>query len=386
MFEADVGNNLYKLWNRMSSGSYMPPPVLLVEIPKADGGTRPLGIPTVSDRVAQMVVKRLLEPELERVFHPDSYGYRPHKGALDAVAITRERCWRHPWVVDLDIKAFFDTIDHDLLLKAVRHHTQNRWAIMYIERWLKADLILSDGTRRARSRGTPQGGVISPLLANLFLHYVFDCWMSRTWSDVPFARYADDAVCHCRSLEQAQRLVRSLEARFAECGLTLHPEKTRIVWCRKGEPFGGPHPEKSFDFLGYTFRLRPSRTRTGHLFMGFNPAVSRKALKAMGTTIRSWKLHRRVRLTLASLAGEMNSTLRGWIAYYGRFNIAEMHNVFRHLEQRLARWARQKYKSMRRNRTKSWAFLRTMRERTPGLFEHWRILYTGRKGSMTRAV
>lgn len=187
-FEADLPGNLYKLWNRMSSGSYMPPPVLLVEIPKASGGVRPLGIPTVADRIAQMVVKRVLEPELERRFHPDSYGYRPGKSALDAVAATRERCWRYPWVVDLDIKAFFDTIDHDLLLKAVRHHTDDRWVLLYIERWLKADLIREDGTRTPRTRGTPQGGVISPLLANLFLHYVFDCWMGRTWPMVPFAR------------------------------------------------------------------------------------------------------------------------------------------------------------------------------------------------------
>lgn len=270
-------------------------------------------------------------------------------------------------------------------MKAVRRHTQERWVLLYIERWLKADLILSDGTRRARSLGTPQGGVVSPILANLFLHYVFDGWMDRNWPGTPFARYADDVVCHCDSLEQAQQLRASLAKRFAQCGLTLHPEKTRIVDCRKGNP-PDPYPSRSFDFLGYTFRNRPTRAYDGSLFVGFNPAVRSKALKAMGDQIRSWKLHRKVQHTLEGLAREINPVLRGWIDYYGRFNPAELGLLFKRLEERLASWMRRKYKGIRRNRKKSWEALLSFRQRMPSLFAHWRLLYTGRKGSMTRAV
>ncbi len=375
-FEARLRGNLYKLWNRMSSGSYMTPPLRLVKIPKADGGRRPLGIPTVSDRVAQMVVKRELEPRLEPYFHTDSYGYRPGKGALDAVAITRERCWRYPWVVDLDIQAFFDSIDHDLLMRAVRHHTQERWMLLYIERWLKADLVLSDGTRRPRDRGTPQGGVISPLLANLFLHYVFDCWMDRNWPGVPFARYADDAVCHCQSEAQARQLIEALERRFGECGLTLHPGKTRIVYCKGGRR-RGTYPNQSFDFLGYTFRPRPSRTRQGTLFVGFNPAVSRKSLKAMGATVRSWRLTARIHDTPETLAEAINPVVRGWLRYYGRFNVGQLLRFLSRLELRLARWARRKYKHLRRSWRRSLAWVRRIRTARPTLFVHWQALYTG---------
>lgn len=376
-FEGDLRDNLYKLWNRMSSGSYMAPPVLSVKIPKAGGGERPLGIPTVADRVAQMVVKRALEPELEGHFHADSYGYRPNKRALDAVDITRKRCWRYAWVVDLDIKGFFDAIDHDLLMEAVRHHTQERWVCLYIERWLKADLVLEDGRRYPRERGTPQGGVISPLLANLFLHYVFDCWLDRNWPGTPFARYADDAVCHCQSHEQAEQLLDALKARFETCGLQLHPDKTRIVYCKSSRRTE-EYPDTSFDFLGYTFRPRPTRTRQGVLFIGFNPAVSRKALKAMNAKIRSWRLHTRVQHTLESLAAAINPVIRGWIAYYGQFNRAELFGLFAGLERRLARWVRRKYKRMRRNGKRTWTFLAKMRKRSPHLFAHWQVTYTGR--------
>ena len=304
-FEADLSNNLYKLWNRLSSGSYFPPPVRRVDIPKGDGRTRPLGIPTVSDRIAQMVVKRYLEPLVEPCFHPDSYGYRPGKSALDAVGKARQRCWRHPWVLDLDIKAFFDSIERDLLMRAVRCHTSCGWVLLYIERWLQAPVQMPDGSVVVRERGTPQGGVVSPLLANLFLHYAFDMWMRRNHPDIPFERYADDAICHCESEEQAAALRQSLESRFAECGLTLHPEKTKIVYC-KDDDRRQDYPSHKFDFLGYTFRPRLSRRRGDRIGVSFSPAVSGQALKAIRQTVRRWTLHERSDKSLDLSAHEVD--------------------------------------------------------------------------------
>ena len=291
-FEADLENNLYKLWNRLSSGSYFPPPVRRVDIPKSDGKTRPLGIPTVADRIAQMVVKRHLEPLVEPQFHPDSYGYRPGKSALDAVDRARQRCWRHDWVLDLDIKAFFDSIDTELLMRAVRKHTDCLWALLYIDRWLKAPVRMADGRLIGRERGTPQGGVISPFLANLFLHYAFDMWMRRNFPDIPFERYADDAICHCRTEDQAMALRTALETRFADCGLTLHPDKTKIVYCRD-ESRRENYPTLKFDFLGYSFRPRTVSKRAGGMGVSFSPAASTNALTAIRRTIRSWSMHRR---------------------------------------------------------------------------------------------
>ena len=251
-FEANLSGNLYKLWNRMSSGSYFPPPVRRVDIPKANGGTRPLGIPTVADRIAQEVTRRFLEPILEPVFHPDSYGYRPGKSAIDAVRAARQRCWRYDWVLDLDVRAFFDTIDWALMLKAVRQHADCPWVLLYVDRWLKAPVQMEDGGIVPRAAGTPQGGVISPLLANLLLHYVFDKWMAREFPHVPFERYADDAICHCRSAEEALALWSALQARFAACKLELHPEKTKIVYCKDANR-RGDYPSTHFDFLGFQF-------------------------------------------------------------------------------------------------------------------------------------
>ncbi len=236
-FEQDLKGNLYKVWNRMSSGSYFPPPVRLVEIEKDNGGTRPLGIPTVADRVCQTVAKMVLEPMVEPVFHPDSYGYRPGKSALDAVGMARKRCWATAWVIDLDIKSFFDSLDHELVERAVAHHTDIPWVRLYIARWLRAPVQRPDGTLEQRTRGTPQGGVVSPLLANLFLHYAFDIWMQRHFPGVRFERYADDAIVHCRTEQEARAVLEAIRGRFEQCGLELHPMKTRIVYCKRdGRP------------------------------------------------------------------------------------------------------------------------------------------------------
>ena len=257
-----------------------------------------------------------LEPLVEPVFHEDSYGYRPGKSALDAVGVARQRCWRQGWVLDLDIKAFFDNIDWSLLMRAVRKHTRCPWVLMYIERWLKAPAQMADGSLIVRERGTPQGGVISPMLANLFLHYAFDTWMTRDHPGIRFERYADDAICHCTSEAEASALRRSLEGRFAECGLTLHPEKTKIVYC-KDDDRRGTYPDQKFDFLGYTFRPRLSRRRRNTFGVSFSPAASDKALKAIRQTVRSWTLHERSDKTLDDLARMFNASIRGWINYYG---------------------------------------------------------------------
>lgn len=371
-FEKKWKNHLYRIWNRMSSGSYTPPPVRRAMIPKADGGQRPLGIPTVGDRVAQMVVKLELEPKVEPLFHPDSYGYRPGKSALDAVGRCRERCWRYGWIVDLDIKGFFDNIDHSLMMHAVRKHTDCPWVLLYIERWLKAPVEAEDGSLIARDRGTPQGGVISPLLANVFLHHVFDTWMSREHPDCPFERYADDVVIHCQSREQALAVKTSVEARLRRCRLEAHPDKTRIVCCRIGGP-GHDREPVQFDFLGYSFRPRMAKSRTGRLFTGYLPAISRKAAKAIATEVRSWNLQRRSGTELIRLSRMFNPKIRGWVAYYGRYYRSMLRPAFRPLHWRLVRWAQRKYKRFRSHTRETWHWLRRLARRQPNLFAHWAI-------------
>ncbi len=373
-FEEDISNNLYKIWNRMSSGSYFPSPVMRVEIPKEDGRTRPLGIPTVADRIAQMVVKNYLEPILEPHFHVDSYGYRPNKSALDAVGMARKRCWRYNWVLDLDIKGFFDNISHELLMKAVTKHTECRWVLLYVERWLKASVAMLDGSFLYPEKGTPQGGVVSPLLANLFLHYAFDYWMQRKYPHVPFERYADDMVCHCRTESQARKLLADLNERLGDCGLELHSEKTKIVYC-KDEDRKGDYPVKKFDFLGYTFRPRLSRNRRGKFFVNFSPAISNKAAKAIRKKVRSWSWQLRPGDTLEDLARECNSIIRGWIYYYGRYYPSAMRRILEHINWRLVRWATCKYKKLRGRQRKAKIWLKRIALRQPNLFVHWRIVY-----------
>jgi RNA-directed DNA polymerase len=373
MFESNLKNNLYKLWNRMSSGTYFPPPVRSVVIPKKDGGERRLGIPTVSDRIAQTVVKMYLEPVVEPQFHPDSYGYRPRKSAIDAVGAARQRCWRYDWVIDLDIRGFFDNLDHALVMRAVRKYTQCRWILLYVERWLKAPVQLEDGTLVPRSKGTPQGGVVSPLIANIFLHLAFDDWMRQTHPDVPFERYADDVVVHCKTEEQARCVRQRIEARLGRCKLEAHPGKTKIVYC-KDEDRQGTYPEQKFDFLGFTFRPRRSKNRWGKFFINFSPAVSNRAAKEMRQRMRSWRLHLRSDKSIDDLARMWNPVLRGWIQYYGRFYKSALYSVFRHLNRTLKRWAMRKYKRLKRHRRRAERWLGGVARREPQMFAHWQLL------------
>ena len=374
MFEQDLKDNLHKVWNRMSSGSYFPPPVRLVEIVKDDGGTRPLGIPTVADRVAQTVVKMVFEPLVDTHFHRDSYGYRPGKSALDAVGVARTRCWHADWVIDLDIKAFFDSIPHDLVERAVAHHTDIPWVRLYIARWLRAPVQRPDGTRDERTKGTPQGGVISPLLANLFLHYAFDQWMQRTFPRVQFERYADDAIVHCRSEQQASAVLDAIRGRFEQCGLALHPMKTRIVYC-KDDNRPGEHEHVAFDFLGYTFQPRCAKNRRGEYFSSFLPAMSTKAATRVRRTIREWRLaSTKNHFALADLPRLVDPAVRGWMQYYGRYYRTQCVRTLQHLNEALAAWARRKYhKRFRYRKRASRHWLRRVAHRDPRLFALWQL-------------
>jgi RNA-directed DNA polymerase len=371
-FGEDLHGNLYKLWNRLSSGSYFPPPVRAVEIPKRDGSPRMLGVPTVADRIAQTVVRGYLEPGVEPHFHPDSYGYRPGRSALDAVGVCRERCWRQDWVLDLDLKSFFDSVPRDLVLRAVAHHTDLRWVRLYVERWLKAPLQLEDGSVVERDRGTPQGSAISPLLANMFLHYAFDLWMARENPGVRFERYCDDVIVHAASEREARQLRAAIASRLAECGLELNERKTRIVYCKDASRRGA-YEHESFDFLGYAFRPRLARSKYGSCFVNFLPAVSADARKQMGREIRRWRLHRWTGKTLTDLARSINLIVRGWTNFYGRFYRSELVRFLRRINDYLVRWAMRKYKRLRRHPAKARRFLAAVYRREPGLFAHWRF-------------
>ncbi|NIY69307.1 RNA-directed DNA polymerase [Streptomyces malaysiensis] len=369
-FGKDLQNNLFKVWNRMSSGSYFPPPVKAVEIPKSHGdGVRILGVPTVADRVAQTVVAMHLEPKVEPVFHEDSYGYRPQRSALDAVARCRERCWKTDWVLDLDIEKFFDSVPHDLIVKAVEAHTDAVWVILYVKRWLRAPLQLPNGTLRERVRGTPQGSAVSPVLANLFLHYAFDAWMAREFPTIRFERYVDDAVVHCASERQARMLARAIGDRLEEVGLRSHPAKTRIVYCRDGRRRGS-YEHTSFTFLGFTFRARKARDRHGVNFTSFLPAISKEALKRISGEVRSWRLHLRTGHTFAELARKINPIVRGWLQYYGAFYRTALDSLLKRINAYLLRWIRKKYKRLRAYKKAKAAWERATRC-YPRMFAHW---------------
>lgn len=370
-FEADLRNRLYVTWNRLSSGSYFPPPVKLVEMPKPHGGgVRRLGVPTVAERVAQTVVARELEKTVEPKFHPSSYGYRPGRSALDAVAACRERCFTHAWVLDCDIQGFFDNVSHDLIVKAVEANTDKPWVVLYVKRWLKAPVQHPDGTLEQRDRGTPQGSAISPLLANLFLHYAFDSWMVREFPSLPFERYCDDIVVHCHSEKQARYVGRRIAARLGECGLQLHPDKTRVVYCQQDGREGSAE-HISFTFLGYTFRKRSARDRNGNIFNGFLPAVSDDAMRKMSRAVRSWRLHRWTTLSLNELAAWVNKVVPGWLNYYGRFYPTALQPLLRRINAYILRWARKKYRRLRSS-ARALAWWKRVAQRDPDLFVHWR--------------
>jgi RNA-directed DNA polymerase len=387
-FEKDLKGNLYKIWNRMSSGTYFPPPVMAVEIPKPHGGgTRVLGVPCVADRIAQTVAAARLEKAVEPVFHRDSYGYRPGKSQLDAVAACRKRCWEYNWVIDFDVRKFFDSVRWDLIVKAVQAHTdhETRWIVLYVKRWLAAPMQLPDGSLQERDRGTPQGSAISPVLANLFMHYALDKWLEREFPAAAFERYADDGVIHCASEHQARTVLAALHERMAGVGLQLHPDKTRIVYCKDSNRRGSSE-HTSFTFLGFTFRPRWARRADGVQFTGFLPAISKDALKKISAEVRSWRLHRHTELDSAGIARWINPVVRGWMTYYGAFCRSELYPLLRRINSYLMRWLRNKYKRYRtwKKAIRAWTEAAGTR---PRYFAHWAWVKPARQMTRTtRAV
>jgi len=375
-YDANRSQQLYKLWNRMASGSYFPPPVKEIEILKKDGKVRKLGIPTISDRVGQMVIKQLLEPRLEKIFSNNSYGYRPHKNAHQALEEVRKNCWKTDWVIDLDIKGFFDNIDHEKLMLAINKHVPENWIRFYIERWLKAPRLTKSGELITnQGKGTPQGGVISPLLANLFLHYALDKWLEQTDKTVKYVRYADDVIIHCVSKTQAEQLLKSLQERMYSVGLELHPEKTKIVYC-KDYRRKGIYPIVKFDFLGYSFQPRTTKSKkTKGLFLGFDCAISISSRKRIADKLGELEVQKLSFKSIVGIAQYLNPMIRGWINYYGKFRPSELHKIFRLLRNRLLRWARKRYKRYKTSLSKANKWLKRIRKQFPYLFYHWQVGY-----------
>ena len=374
-FEANLSGNLYKLWNRLVSGSYFPPAVKEVEIPKEGGKVRKLGIPTVSDRIAQMVIKDLVEPRSEPLFDNSSFGYRPGKSAHQALEQAAIHCRTYDMVIDLDIQAFFDEIDHELLMKALTRHVSEKWILMYVTRWLEAPVQQADGTKKQRTVGTPQGGVISPLLANLLLHYCFDKWMRLRFPSLPFERYADDIIVHVRTPQQARDVLNQITERFTQCKLRVHPQKTKIVYCKDSNRKRNDHPEISFRFLGYTFMPRACKSRQGKVFCGFTPAISKEAIKKINDEVKGMKLHSMVQTPLEVISNRLNPKISGWIAYYSRFRRSALWNIFGVLNDRLVKWARCKYKKYRTHLWGAIHWLKRVARTHPSLFAHWKHGY-----------
>lgn len=372
MFEATMSKNLYKIYNRMASGSYFPPPVRTVLIPKKQGGFRPLGIPTVADRIAQGVVKDHLEPAMDKMFHDSSFGYRPGRSAHDALAQCHANCLQYAWVVDVDIKGFFDNISHEKLMDLLKQHTQEKWVLLYVERWLKAGIEQEDGSIMARTKGTPQGGVISPLLANLYLDHAFDKWMKQSNANNPFERYADDIVIHCRSKEEAEKLLAALENQMNEYSLTLHPEKTKVVYC-KNYRRNEEHDQNSFTFLSYTFRPRPAKDKfdSNKLIVLFNGAISNAAKTSIRKAIRKVLNPQWTSGKLEAFAKVLNPKIRGWINYYGKFFKMRMIRTFNYLDSLIQRWIANKYKITSKAETVE--KFKRIKEETPLMFFHWKF-------------
>jgi group II intron reverse transcriptase/maturase len=365
---------LYLIWNRLASGSYFPKPVRQVLIPKGDGKIRPLGIPTILDRVAQQVIASELEEIVEPHFSSNSFGYRPKKSAHDAIGQCRINCMKYSWVIDLDIKGFFDNIDHELLLKAVEHYTQNKHILLYVKRWLNAPVKLPDGTlKEPNGKGTPQGGVISPVLANIFMDIVFDKWIVRSKQDIAFERYADDIVVHCRSKKEAIALHEAIRKRLEEFKLELNQEKSKVVYCRKNQKYQPKIKEsyQRFDFLGYTFKPRMINER-GRIRLGFTPGISQKSIVRITQELKRMNIHKWVQLPITRIGEILKLKIRGWINYYAKFRPSDMRKLFKVVHARLTKWIRNKY---RRFRGKAWysayKYLQSLANRYPNLFEHW---------------
>ena len=373
--QGNLRKYLYPLWNRLASGSYHPQAVRQVMIPKSDGKERALGIPTITDRVAQQVIARELEDIVEKQFSANSFGYRPNKSAHDAIEQCRINCIKYSWVIDLDIKGFFDNIDHALLLKALNHYTDKKHILLYVKRWLDAPVKLLDGTiKHPNGKGTPQGGVISPVLANIFLDIVFDKWMEKNYEKIKFERYADDVVVHCQDIKQALRLLEAITQRLKDCKLELNKEKSKIVYCRRNQKRQPPFKVKyqKFDFLGFTFQPRIVKERN-KTKLGFTPAMSRKSMSRIGKELYKLQLHRWVHFPISRIAELLKLKIRGWINYYGKFRKSEMRKVFRVLNLRLAKWVSNKYRRFRRRHWYyAYKYLQGISKDYPNLFEHWK--------------
>lgn len=375
--EREPAKHLYKVWNRLSSGSYFPVAVREKGIPKGDGKTRYLGIPTVCDRVAQMLIREELEQILEPHFSNSSFAYRPNKSAHQALEQCKGNCQKFKWAIDLDIKGFFDNIDWELLQKALQHFTQTKHHLLYVERWLKAPVLKENGELQQRTKGTPQGGVISPLLANLFLHVTFDKWFEKRFPELSYERYADDIIAHCHSQKQSEYVLDMIRKRMTECKLELHPEKTKIIYCKRNykEKLPNKPEHTSFDFLGFTFRPRRVKTKRGKFITGFRPGISKKSQSKIWDSLRKMKLHRFVTKTIVQLGNiqYLNLKIRGWINYYGKFRLSDLRNVFRVLNHRLLKWVKNKYKRFRNQTAKARQWLRNVAIQFPYLFEHWKF-------------